>query len=183
MMRTLVFQILHQNPQLLPYLHDMHESKPYPLTSQEEFENVLEVMLGNINATYLVIDGLDEIDIGERNMVLCTLLSLLSKADNLKIFLSSRLEADISNSLEPVIGDTYRVNIGDKNKSDIVTYVSIAGEAVLKKFNFDDETRKEIEGILDRVANGAKGTQLLSPLGLSCANLLRNVFVGSVGHL
>lgn len=159
MMRTFIFQLLLQNSHLLPYLNDMCESKPYsPLTLPEELENVLEIMLGNIGVTYLIIDGLDEIELEERKMVLSALLSLLSKSDNLKIFLSSRSETDISDALKPVINDIYRVDIGDNNRTDIASYVLEAGKEVLDRFGVDDAARKETQIILDQVALGAGGT-------------------------
>lgn len=157
MMRTFIFQLLFQNPQLLPHLKDIWKSKYYPPTSHEELENILEVMLGNISVTYLILDGLDEIELEERRMVLTVLLSLLSKADNFKIFLSSRLEVDISVALRSVTCDFYEVNIGKKNTADIATFVSEAGKEVVGKFMLDDTSRREIQGILDRVAHDAKG--------------------------
>lgn len=156
-MRTFVFQLLSQNSQLLPYLKDLSKLKLYPPTSAEELENILEAMLGNVGVTYLVIDGLDEIELGERNLVLTALLSLLSKVDSLKIFLSSRSEVDISAAFKFAICEIYQVTIGDKNRSDIVTYVAEAGKEVLVKFKIDESSRVEIQAILDRVAHDAKG--------------------------
>lgn len=156
-MRTFVFQLLSQNPQLLPYLKDISKLKFHPPTSAEELENILETMLGNVGVTYLVIDGLDEIELEERSLVLTALLSLLSKVDNLKVFLGSRSEVDISAALKFAIREIYQVTIGDKNKSDIVTYVAEAGKEVLVKFKIDESSRGEIQEILDRVAHGAKG--------------------------
>lgn len=167
-MRTFAFQLLLQNPQLVPYLKDIWKSKYHPLVSCEELKNILETMLGNIGITYLIIDGLDEIELEERRMVLTVLLSLLSKANNLKIFLSSRLEVDIATELDSVTCGLYQVNIGEKNKLDIVTYVSEAGKAVFDKFSVDDATREEIQAILDQIANDAKGmSRISSPLGFA----------------
>lgn len=156
-MRTFAFRLLLRNPQLVPYLKDIWKSKYHPPISCGELENILETMLGNTGVTYLIIDGLDEIELEERSTVLTVLLSLLSKANNLKIFLSSRSEVDIKMALELGTCDLYQVNIGEKNKLDIVTYVSEAGKAVLSKFSVDDATREEIQTILDRIANDAKG--------------------------
>lgn len=156
-MQTFVFQLLLQNSQLVPYLKDIWKSKYHPPISCGELENILETMLGNIGVTYLVIDGLDEIELEERSMVLTALLSLLPKANNLKIFLSSRSEVDIAAALKLVTCGLYQVTIGEKNKLDIATYVSEAGKAVLDKFSVDDTTREEIQEILNQIASDAKG--------------------------
>lgn len=157
-MRTLVAQLLHHSNQLLRYLDEKRESNPYPPSSQGELQEILDLMLGDIGITYLFIDGLDEIDIKQRKMVLDTICFLLPKAENLRVFLSSRYEVDISNSLEGIASHIRRVDIGTKNQPDIDTYVTDEGIAVFKKFCLDDAMRQEIQNILDRVRRKAEGT-------------------------
>ncbi|KAI5836982.1 ankyrin repeat-containing domain protein [Morchella snyderi] len=162
--RTLVAQLLHHSNQLLRYLEEKRESNPYPPSSQAELQEILDLLLGDIGITYLFIDGLDEIDIKQREMVLGTICFLLPKAENLRVFLSSRYEVDISDSLKGIDSHIRRVDIGTKNQSDIDTYVTGEGKAIFKKYILDDTMRQEIQNILDRVCWKAEGMFLWARL-------------------
>jgi hypothetical protein len=159
-LRTLISQLLHHNLQPLTYFDEIRESKTHPPSSQEEVQEMFKFILGDIGVSYLFIDGLDEIDIEERKMVLDTLCSLLVEAENLKIFLSSRDEVDISRSLTKVevVGHVHRVDLAGKNQQDIKTYITEEGKGVFEKFmSLDEDTRQQVQGILDRVCDRAEG--------------------------
>jgi hypothetical protein len=159
-LRTLIAQLLHHNLQPLTYFDEIRESKTHPPSSQEEVQEMFKFILGDIGVSYLFIDGLDEIDIEERKMVLDTLCSLLVEAENLKIFLSSRDEVDISRSLTKVevVGHVHRVDLAGKNQQDIKKYITEEGKGVFEKFmSLDEDTRQQVQGILDRVCDRAEG--------------------------
>lgn len=137
-------------------MNQIYESSNYVSpTSREELEGFLQVMLGNTGAVYLVMDGLDELESSEGETLLSGLLLIQSKNSNLKIFLSSRSEANFSKTLSKVP----QIKIGEANKRDIATYAAIEGRQLVEKFDLDDNdvTRKEIKEIVGQVANSAQG--------------------------
>lgn len=156
-MLTLISQLLHHNLQQLAYFDEMRESKTHPPSSQEEVQEMFKFILGNIGVSYIFIDGLDEIDIDKRKMVLDTLCYLLTEAENLKIFLSSRDEVDISTSLTNFNKHIHRVDLAGKNQQDIKTYIAEEGKEVFRRFSLDDDTRQQIQDILDEVCDKAEG--------------------------
>lgn len=184
-MRTLIFQLLFENKILLHDIHEKYASSNFNSpNSREELEDILQTMLGNIGVTYFIIDGLDEIESVESKKLLSSLLSIQSKNDNVKIFLSSRNEADILRTLSKVP----QIKIGEANKEDITTYTSIEGKQLVGRFGFNDsdDTRREIDGMLTLVASRAQGISYFFAQTLCSKSLLicnRDVSMGAFSHL
>lgn len=153
-MRTLIYQLLIQNQHLLSHMSQAYESSNFdPPTSRDELEGFFQVMIGNTGVTYFIIDGLGEIEFMEGRSLLSSLLSIQSRNENLRIFLSSRSEVDISKTLKNVP----QIKIGDANRTDIETYTAIEGRQLFEKLDLGFDARKEVEKMIGRVGSGACG--------------------------
>lgn len=107
--------------------------------------------------TYIVVDGVDEIDEHERRDLLCTLLELYKDCENLKLLISSRREDDISRILR---AEAQSVHIDRKNAGEIQTYLTQRCDTWLSEHDFDLETASEIKRLLRPISFKAEGNFL-----------------------
>lgn len=151
---SLLFQLASNNEEIQALLTD---SNKRDLKSNMSFaKDVLKNALKCAGRTFLIIDGLDEIEEFERKQVLHALLELSKacKDSGLKICISSRAENDISNILQSE-ATTIRVDKG--NSLAIQIYVNSRFEAWMESTDFLSEGQKEIEALLSPVSTKAKG--------------------------
>jgi len=132
-------------------LYNSHSrSSTIPMT--EELTGVFQRMIERSPTTYIVIDALDECQ--ERHSLLGFLVEMQSwNQDNLHIFVTSRRETDIEDSLGATA--THRIPLEESVvDGDILIYVEHQLQFDAKLSKWPEDSRKEIKMAL---SNGAKG--------------------------
>jgi hypothetical protein len=122
-------------------------------SSVDAAANLLRTLLVCAGPTYIVIDGMDEIDEIERCRLLKQLLELSKTCKDVKILLSSRAEADITDLLKNQVS----IRVDSRNAGSIQTFVKQRTEKWFSECNFLPEAQAEIQGLLAPLASNAKG--------------------------
>ncbi|KAG8864181.1 hypothetical protein FRC20_010319 [Serendipita sp. 405] len=149
---TIAAQLANNQPQLLPSIIDGIKAIG-PVLSVCPFEEKLQrLVIQPLKdaAVVLVIDALDECDKRDRDILLRDLLRSLNQATQLKIFITSRPERDITGLLDPYRSPTESLHdIGLKsNQDDIAMFVKHEMEHVVRS---GDLTAEEVTQLADRV--------------------------------
>ncbi|KAG8861321.1 hypothetical protein FRB91_009232, partial [Serendipita sp. 411] len=149
---TIAAQLANNQPQLLPSIIDGIKAIG-PVLSVCPFEEKLQrLVIQPLKdaAVVLVIDALDECDKRDRDILLRDLLRSLTHAAQLKIFITSRPERDITGLLDPYRSPTESLHdIGLKsNQNDIAMFVKHEMEHVVRS---GDLTAEEVTQLADRV--------------------------------
>jgi len=107
--------------------------------------------------TYLVLDGLDEIELPERRQLLSELVKLRSECKTARILISSRAESDI----ERVLGALPRIRVDHHNSGSIQVFVERQSAEWFAQRDFFPQEKREIEALLAPVASKSEGTLYL----------------------
>lgn len=102
-------------------------------------------LLQAVDVTYIVLDGLDEINQIERQFVLKELLEINRDSAKTGILLSSRIEPDIVRLLPE---NVEKERVDHRNINDIQAYVQVRTNEWLMSSPFDIETCGEIRKLL-----------------------------------
>lgn len=140
-----------------------HEFQPNSrkLSSDTTYvKGLLTKLLQITGFTYVIVDGLDEIEEAERRFLLRALLEVHRDCENMKLLISSRAEDDITRLLQKEIG---LVRVDKKNVEDIRTYVQQRTNAWLASSGFDVETSVETTRLLVPLASKANGEYIPCP--------------------
>lgn len=131
-------------------------------SSQENFKNNLDVaicflqtLLNSTGLVSIIIDGVDEIDLFEREKLLKKLCEISTACKKTLILISSRAEHDISAVLGQ-ISSTIRVDT--HNAASIQIFVSNWAQRWFLAHDFLREDKSEIEDLLAPISSKAKGT-------------------------
>lgn len=152
---SFIFQLLLESPHLQPVLSAEYRGNPRSISSDTgHVRSLLLDLLQAIDVTYIVLDGLDEIDQIERQLVLRELLKINRDSANTRLLLSSRIEPDIVRLL-PTNVEKERVD--DRNIDDIQAYVQIRTDEWLMSSPFDIETCCEIRKLLVPLPKKSEG--------------------------
>lgn len=130
-------------------------------SSRENFKNSLDVAIGFLQALLnsaglvsIIIDGVDEIDLSEREKLLKKLCEISTVCKKTLILISSRAEHDISTILSP-ISSTIRVDT--HNAASIQIFVDNWAQTWFSAHDFLREDKSEIEDLLAPLSSKAKG--------------------------
>jgi hypothetical protein len=110
-----------------------------------------------VGPTYIMLDGLDEMEAVERGILLQQ-LSGLDSCPGVKILISSRPEDDIASMLD---GKATEIRVDKRNSGSIQSYVNQRTQNWIRTANFDQEIRKQVERLLAPVTENADGTYLI----------------------
>lgn len=156
-LRGILTQLLEQNQNILPYLESERVSSAQKyLKSGKLLHLILETVLEACGQVYLIIDGVDELELDERRKLLSALFPFLQpspdKRWSLKIFISSRNEKDIKDAL---VGKfkSYGITKED-NGSDITSYITTRVLKMQEMLRLSDSFKKEIIAALCKHADG-----------------------------
>ena len=122
-------------------------------SSLDAAASLLKTLLVGAGPTYIVIDGLDEIDEIERCRLLKRLLEMPETCHEVKVLMSSRAEADIVDLLK----DQISIRVDSRNAGSIQTFVNRRIEEWFGRCNFLPEAQGEIQKLLAPLASNAKG--------------------------
>jgi hypothetical protein len=116
---------------------------------------LLKTLLGTpaVGPTYIVLDGLDEMEAVERGILLQQLTDLES-CPGIKILISSRPEDDIASILD---AKSTQIRVDKRNSDSIQSYVNQRIRDWTRTANFDEEIRKKVETLLAPVTENANG--------------------------
>ena len=153
--KSLIAQLLNDNPNCLSYLYDqaMKSCECYAKT-KKDYQILLKSMIQCYSLVYVGIDGLDECDLSERKDVLLLMHSLLESSgevDKVRVFLASRAEKDIEQSLRLSRHLELRPH---HLQNDIISFVEVEADMLNEKVRFDSE---QLERIVAAVATQAAG--------------------------
>ena len=159
-LHTLIFQLLYKCQHLRPALLKAYEFDTRALQSFVDFnQQFLMDLLQCVGATYVVLDGLDEIPEAERQALLKGFIHMTNQCPDLKVMVSSREETDICNILYL---KAISLRIGLKNAEDIELYFIDRAERWLDTLDIDDAAYSDIKSRLNSVPKKAEGNRLIN---------------------
>jgi hypothetical protein len=150
-LRTLVVQLLQQNPGMVPLFHQAYCQK-MSNCSGPALETMLQEILPSVKAARIIVDGIDECD-GEMQKELLKSLGKIRKLANCnyKLLLSSRDEPQIQRSLLPNV----HVRLGRKTVDALDIYIKNKVSEVKERFpNLDVSLLALVNERLTSKANG-----------------------------
>ena len=158
-MLSLIFQVLFSYPRLRPVLQRAYDECYRELQADIVFvRNLLVNLIKCCGSTYLILDGLDELKLQDRGALLRSILDLSLSCNDLKIFLSSRSETDISELLQT---RAIHVPVEDKNNEDIKSVFRHLLDDWLNELEdneiIEEQYRSEIENLTRPVPEKANG--------------------------
>jgi hypothetical protein len=106
-----------------------------------------------VGPTYIILDGLDEMEVVERGILLQQLADLDS-CPGTKILISSRPEDDIASILD---AKATKIRVDKRNSGSIQSYVNQRTRDWIRTANLDQEIRKKVETLLAPVIGNANG--------------------------
>ncbi|WYZ35798.1 hypothetical protein EsH8_X_000445 [Colletotrichum jinshuiense] len=150
--QSLIFQAAEDDKSLQSLLV---ESKERELRGNTGYAvDLLKMFLMTAGPVYVIIDGLDEIEEFERQILLQRLEDVSKSCGDLRIMISSRAEDDISRVLQP---NATSIRVDEKNAGGIQTYVDSRCKNWIATQQFNRETRLEVLGFISPLSAKANG--------------------------
>ncbi len=106
--------------------------------------------------TYVIVDGLDEMDVCERQIFLQLLDKLSKECENLRLLISSRADDDISRTLNEKISPK-SVRVNNRNYGSIQNYINHRSREWMARYQFDSNTKSEMMRLLSPLSTNARG--------------------------
>jgi hypothetical protein len=154
-LQSLIFQLALENPDLHQVLCREVQSNYRGVSSNTACLQALFIKMAQVSdPTYVIVDGVDEIDEFERSFLLRTLLEVTKECDELKLLISSRGEDNIIRIMrnEPVC-----IHLQTQNLVDIEYFVQGRVVDWLDRSTFDEHTSGEIRRLLAPLASKSQG--------------------------
>lgn len=130
-------------------------------TNLASARRLLTSLIRNSSPVCLVIDGIDEISIDERQRLIPELLELVEVCEGLRIVLSSRPEADLVHKLENA---AVSIRLHDHNEESISAYIRQRSHIMFEKLWVPIPEQAEIQRLLLPLGSRAKGMFLYARL-------------------
>ncbi|CZR60110.1 related to NACHT domain protein [Phialocephala subalpina] len=159
---SLIFQLTSDDDDLKAIL--CHSTAKELKRDLKRAVELLTTLLITAGSTFIVIDGLDEIDEVERVRLLQHLLELSNTCDEAKILISSRREDDIHAIL---CDNAVEIRIDNRNAGSIQAFINRRVQAWFLSRDFLPEARTEIKGLLAPLSSKANGMFLYAKVVLS----------------
>jgi hypothetical protein len=150
--QSLIFQIVVNNKDLQTVLVESSEQDLKSNTSNAS--DLLKSLLLSAGQTYIVIDGLDEIEESERQILLQKLEIVVKDCNELKILIFSRAEDDIAKALGK---NTKSIRVDQKNMGSIQSYIDSRSQEWMSRCNFDVGIESEVLSLLSPLSERSKG--------------------------
>ena len=151
-MHSLIFQLASDDENLQTALCEL--SRETLKSNNEVALKILSTLLTCAGTAYIVIDGLDEVDEIERSLLVRQLLTILETCEGVKIFISSRPEADLKTLLT---GHTTSIRVDDRNAGSIQAFVNQWTKNWFREGQVSPTGQAEIERWLAPLAYKSKG--------------------------
>jgi hypothetical protein len=141
------------------------QSRERDLMSNTKYvSELLKTVLKSVGPTYIVLDGLDEMDPVERRILLQQLIDLEDCTETM-LLVSSRPEDDICRILET---KATAIRVDKRNSGSIQSYVNQRTQDWIHGGDFDLEAQEEVRHLLAPLAATAGGRLSLSPQTACC---------------
>ncbi len=152
---TLLFQSASNDGHLQAMVSD--SNKRDLMSDAAVAKDLLADVLKCAGDTFVVVDGVDELEEFERKQLLRSLLDILGacRESGLKIYISSREEDDVRRILHP---KAKTICVQTSNRVAINTYVNSRFDEWMANSEFLDQGKSEIRALLYPVCLKAKGT-------------------------
>ncbi|KAF5698369.1 NACHT domain-containing protein [Fusarium globosum] len=138
-LHSLLFQAAEDDQSFQTRLLD---SKERELQGNTSFVlDLLKTFLTTAGRTHIIIDGLDEMDEYERQILLKRFDELSEDCGDLRLLISSRAEDDIATALQDKVT---AIRVDHRNSGSIQTYIDKRWERWLANQGFDPAVRKEL---------------------------------------
>ncbi|KAI1481969.1 hypothetical protein F4774DRAFT_417330 [Daldinia eschscholtzii] len=161
-LHSLIFQLLEYDATLRPILHKASESDYRKLKSDCSFVlDLLCTILNSIGASYLILDGLDELNEVSWKHLLSTTLQIIEKCQETKLLISSREEREMSLRLE---GKSIPLRVNSKNHQDIHAFVQFECDDIIdekKRYGADEQTCIRVREALETITEKSEGKRYL----------------------
>lgn len=174
--RSILAQILVQNPHLLPHFHEKASmSSDAILTSPSVAKEMLQIALGSCEELYLVLDGLDECKPKERkeisNWFQAAVENLTTTETNSArcLFISQCDEVALQD-----FRDIPSIKITDENRDDLTDFATVWHRRIEGKFGALRSNNCHIAHIISARSQG-KARKRLNLRELYSNNAFRNV--------
>ncbi|KAF8535202.1 hypothetical protein BDD12DRAFT_753299 [Trichophaea hybrida] len=183
-LHSFIFQLFHENQALLPVVLAAHKSEPRKLrTSTDYLRGLLKDMIQNVDTglTYIFIDGLDECEESERQLILKTALELTNDCPILRLAIGSREEKDISRVLKNV---AQSILVNTENNADISWYISAQLQELSREISPSTPIPgidKSVSALRDPILQ--KADAYLYPLGSDAKIEMNANFISSYGRI
>ncbi|KAI0402243.1 hypothetical protein F4802DRAFT_618082 [Xylaria palmicola] len=165
-LQSLVFQLACQSKDAQTILVN---SGAQDISSHaKDVSGLLKALLIDSGPIFIVVDGLDEMEVQERKILLQQLVSM-DGCPETRILFSSRPEHDIAGILDT---KAISIHVDKRNSKSIEAYVQQRGRNWIENGNFDQEAQKEIRCLLSPIAARAEGMFLFARIILDNAELL-----------
>ena len=170
-LQSLMCQMTNRNIYMWPILHEKYIMDAGKLKSSRPYlEDLFIDLLRDTGHTYIIIDGVDEVDRVQRGCLIKSLIKVTESCVNIKLLISSRVETDIARDLGK---RAFSIRVDHKNAGDIETYVDHEVDEWLPRlqgFGASESTFSQIKialGGLKRKANGNEsGCMVMTALTL-----------------
>ncbi|KAF7118883.1 hypothetical protein CNMCM5793_008519 [Aspergillus hiratsukae] len=169
-LHSLLFQLAAQHEDLQDVL--CHSTKEQIKSNVTVAVDTLKAVLDCAGHVFLIIDGLDEIDVIERRVLLEKLLHLSHECHEIRILISSRREEDITEILK---GSAEMVRVDGRNDESIHSFVDDQLKQIFHSRRFPPQIQDEIKRSLAPLASKAKGMFLYAKVVLSGIELIDDV--------
>ena len=155
MLRSILLQILEQNPSLFPHAQQTYRKRRRPSSrngldweasplnkTQWDPEDIGSVLPGvskhSTTPIFCVLDGFDESANASNNQedILSLLHKLVENSSNIKLIILSRLTVDIEKKLRKC----YHIVMQDENSKDITKIIDIGVQSLNKALSKDDDS-------------------------------------------
>jgi hypothetical protein len=150
--QSLIFQAVVDNKNLQTVLVESSERDLQSNTSHAS--DLLKSLLVSAGPTYIIIDGLDEIEESERQILLQKLETVVKDCNELKILICSRAEEDITKTLGK---KAKSIRVDQRNLGSIQAYINTRSQEWMDNCKFDVNTESEVLHLLSPLSARAKG--------------------------
>ncbi|KAI0840677.1 hypothetical protein F5Y06DRAFT_293941 [Hypoxylon sp. FL0890] len=155
---SFLFQLLEGDPTFRPILHDSSQSNYRRLKNDSDFVfDFLCRILNSLGPSFIILDGLDELDESSCKDLLSNILKINEKCVETKLLISSREDRDISLRLS---GKAVPLRVDYKNFEDIDKLVQLECEDLLlemRGYGADERTCLKVKEKLATIAENAQG--------------------------
>ncbi|RAL06527.1 NACHT domain protein [Aspergillus homomorphus CBS 101889] len=151
-LQSMLFQAADEEPDLQAVLLEAKERDLRGSTLQ--VTELLKTYLRTADQTQVIVDGLDEMEEYERQVLLERLEDFTKECPGVRILISSRPEGDISRRLE---NKALTIKVNDRNAGSIQHYINHRARDWIDSLGCDPAMRTEIGFLLSPLAAKAKG--------------------------
>lgn len=152
LLHSLIFQLAADDVELQSIV--CHSNSERFRSSVEGATEIFRALLCGSGPVYIIIDGLDEVELVVRGRVLKILLQLSSEIDALNLLVSCRSEADLTALLQD---HAAVIRVNDLNVSGIEAYIRQRKLALYGEREFFPEAESEMNTLLAPLAAKSEG--------------------------